>query len=266
MAPIFPRNHRLCTKVPIQVHMRNSDACAPVTLEVWNTRTQSLEEEAHVIPEEFAFMHIREKIQDIIKRECGEACRAVSMEHVIIVTIKSPYVPSVDLVDLPGIVGAPEDLKHRTSELVESQIAMHGQSSLFLATLRATLAPNSSVAMDIVQTKKLQDRTVGVFTMCDHAMALPDCKEAFLERLMPNPPPDSGLVNLDSYGWVCVMNANPECQNDVQHKESEGSACIHSMRLRQQAHAEDTFLKEKMADIYSAGVPPEFDSDSCNIN
>jgi hypothetical protein len=34
MMPIFPRNNRLCTRLPIHVRLRNADKCSPATLEV----------------------------------------------------------------------------------------------------------------------------------------------------------------------------------------------------------------------------------------
>jgi hypothetical protein len=248
MMPIFPRNHRLCTRLPVHVRLRNAEKFCPATLEVFNTRTHTTEEEAYVIPTEFGSVDVRDKMQEIISKEYGDVARAVSTERIIILTIRSPHVPSIDLIDMPGFVSTPEDLKNRTRKLVEQHISKHGQHSLFLATVRATVAPNTSVALDIVQSKKLQSRTVGVFSMCDHAVAVPDCRQAFLERLQARPPPDCGAVDLDPYGWVCVMNAKSSNKEDNDAQTNASFA-----RLKDQAFAEDEFMREKLPALLLSG-------------
>jgi hypothetical protein len=208
--------------------------------QVFNTRTNTTEDEAYVIPTEYAVVDARDKMQEILEREHGKVARAVSTERIIILTVKSPHVPSIDLIDMPGFVSTPEDMKTKTRQLIESHISKHGQYSLFLATGRAIVAPNMSVAMEIVQDKQLQDRTIGVFTMCDHAMALRDFPRPFLERLNVSPRDDSGAVALEPHGWVCVMDA----QEGNETEESERS---NFARLKQQALAEEACMSAKMA-------------------
>jgi sugar lactone lactonase YvrE len=146
-------------------------------------------------------------------------------------------------VDLPGLVTAPESTKVGTRRLVEDHLQKHGQYSLYLATVVATSAPNQSIAMEIVNKNKLEGNTIGVFTKCDHAMAIPDERELFQERLQSPPPANCGAVALAPYGWVCLMNANP-----TGSKEQSNFA-----RLKQQAVDEGEFMREKMPEVVEAG-------------
>ncbi len=239
MMPIFPYNHRMCTRLPIHVRLRNTHKCMPATLAVFNTRTNTPEGQAQVIPMEYGVVDVREKMQEIIEREHGNASRAVSTDCIIILTIQSPHVPTIDLIDMPGFVSTPDALRNNTRQLVESHIQSHGKYSLFLTVVRATVAPNTSFAMEIVQKHKLQDRTIGVFSMCDRAMDDPESSEEFLERLQHHP--ESGAVELKPHGWVCVMNRKPEAKDDA-----GGSTCANFARLRRQALAEDEFMCKKI--------------------
>jgi hypothetical protein len=243
MMPIFPRDRRLCTRLPIHVRLRNVDKCEAATLEVHNVKTGTTEEAPYIIPVEYGAIDVREKMQEIIEKEHGNAAGGVSTERVIILTVKSPWVPSIDLIDLPGLVTTPESMKQGTRQLIEDHIAKHGQYSLYLATVVATCAPNQSCAMEIVQSKQLAGKTIGVFTKCDHAMAIDDEKEMFEDRLKSPPAPDCGAVPLKPFGWICVKNAHSTSANDMNS----------FARLRQQAVDEDAFMRKKLPQVVAAG-------------
>ncbi len=248
MMPIFPRNQRLCTRMPIHVRLRNAHKSMPATLEVFNTQTNQTEEEAYVIPTEFGVTDVTAKMQEIIAKEHGDLARAVSTQRIIILTIEGPHVPSIDLIDMPGLVSAPTELKAQTAEIFDKHMAKFSPCSLFLATVRATTAPNTSLAIEMIQARGLHNRTVGVFTMCDHAMAIPDFQNAFLERIQPHPPVDCGAVALEPYGWVCVMNAPVDVQ-----QQSAVNTCANFARLKCQAAAEEAFMREKMPTAFQEG-------------
>jgi hypothetical protein len=80
--------------------------------------------------------------------------------------------PNLDLVDLPGLVathvqGEPDNMSAQTRQLVEEYLDCFTQHSLFLVTVPANAGPSQSIAMDIVQKRNLQDRTIGVLTKAD---------------------------------------------------------------------------------------------------
>jgi hypothetical protein len=93
MMPIFPRDRRFCTRLPIHVRLRNSDKCEPATLEVHNVNTGRTEEEPYVIPTAFGAVDVREKMQEIIQKEHGDVAGGVSTERIIILTIKRCHAP-----------------------------------------------------------------------------------------------------------------------------------------------------------------------------
>jgi hypothetical protein len=110
----------------------------------------------------------------------------------------------------------------------------------------ATIAPNLSTAMEVVETRKLQSKTIGVFTKCDKAMADEDDKETFLERLKSPPPRDCGAVELSPNGWVCVMNASvPAPSGPIENSSFS--------RLKQQAVDEEKFMRNKLPGVVRAG-------------
>ena len=257
MMPMFPRDKKFCTRLAIHVRLRNVDKCEPATLEVHNIKTGRTETEPYVIPTAFGVVDVRDKMHEIIEREQGNAAAGagagagaggVSTERIIILTIKSPYVPSIDMIDLPGLVMTPESTKQGTRQVVEDHIQKHGQYSVYLATVVSTLAPNQSPAMEIVKSKNLETKTIGVFTKCDHAMAIEDHSDMLVDRLRSLPAPDCGDVDLHPHGWVCVMNAATKSQSQSQ----SGSEC-NLARLRQQAVEEEVFMGDKMAGVVGAG-------------
>jgi hypothetical protein len=52
MIPIFPKDDNICTRLPIHVRLRNSDASSPTTLEVFNVSSNQTEQAPFVIPTE----------------------------------------------------------------------------------------------------------------------------------------------------------------------------------------------------------------------
>ncbi len=77
---------------------------------------------------------VRDKMKEILERENVQ----ISTERIIVVSVKSPYVPSIDLVDMPGLVTAPHQVKELTRQVVNEHITKHGAYSIFLATVPAS--------------------------------------------------------------------------------------------------------------------------------
>jgi hypothetical protein len=55
----------------------------------------------------------------------------------------------------------------QTTELMKSYMSENGNNSIYLAVVKATSAPNTSVAMQILHEANLYPKTLGVFTFCD---------------------------------------------------------------------------------------------------
>jgi len=139
-----------------------------------------------------------------------------------------------------GLVAAPSEARENTKALIEAHIAEHDHHSLYLLAVPASVAPNVSLAADLVLEKNLERRTVGVFTMCDE---LPRRKiDIFKKRLDAKAGEETGAVRLDPHGWVATMMAPIECD--------DGPLRV----LRRQAEAEEEWFKANMPDQLAEGT------------
>ena len=107
-----------------------------------------------------------------------DALRGVDDVHELVVRATGPELPSLDLVDMPGLVlapgrGEPGDLPCQTRAVLRAQVEAQGAHTLCLAAVKATQAPNSSSAMAFVHEHALQRCTCGVFTFCDELTEKP---------------------------------------------------------------------------------------------
>jgi len=237
MLPLFPRDANICTRLPIHVRLRYAETCQPATLEVFNKATNQTEEGPYVIPTSTGFIDVREKMEEILKKEQRGA---LSTDRSIILKVHSPNVASIDLVDLPGLVTSPAENRAASRQLVAEHIQKHGDYSMFLATVDASQAPNTSPAMELVEQHRLQAKTVGVFTMCDEAAKVAKKWDNFSKRMDGQDKGGEGTlgtVDLHPHGWVAVVNAEMNKEKDVSSNFA---------RLFLQASHEQKFLRQKM--------------------
>jgi len=172
MTPLLPRDDNICTRLPIHVRLRRSEQAQAPRLEIYNIETKTTERGPYVIAAQSGATDVSEEMRRILTEEQG-SLRGVSSNRIIILHITSPTVPFLDLIDMPGIVTAPSgnepsDMASQTSAVVKAHMqSEHGNNSLYLAVVKATSAPNASVAMQILHDANLYAKTFGVFTFCD---------------------------------------------------------------------------------------------------
>jgi len=181
-------------------------------------------------------------MDSIISRQ-NHSLTGVTRDFMIILEVQSPHVPSLDLVDLPGVVTAasanePEDMPQQTRALVEEHIRANHQHSLFLCVVQATMAPNASTGMQMLQQLGLLDRTIGVITMCDELAVRHHPKlRARLQQ-------QGDAVVLRPFGWVATMNC-----------PVPGKSIANYSALLEQAGAEAPFFVEQgMSDLIDSGL------------
>ena len=178
--------------------------------------------------------------------------RGVSSSRIIILHVTNPDVPFLDLVDMPGMVtvpsgNEPSDMASQTCALVNGHIqSEHGANSLYLAVVKSTIAPNVSVALQILHEANLYEKTVGVFTFCDE---LGRKNARRLEQWVRKPSDGQGAVALEPWGWVATTNAPPE--------DEQGNATVYAnncARLRAQAALElSTFRDMQLGQLLDDG-------------
>jgi hypothetical protein len=99
-------------------------------------------------------------------------------------------------------VGEPENMPQQTRDLVTAYIGQNQAHSMFLCTIDANTAPNSSAALALLRDKRVLDKTIGVITRCDRAALLPQ-KTQVKQRLAQT----GDAVVLKPHGYVATMNA-----------------------------------------------------------
>ncbi len=156
---------------------------------------------------------------------------------------------------MPGLVTVPSgdeplDMASQTSALVKRHIqSENGANSLYLAVVKANLAPNQSDALGILREANLYDKTFGVFTFCDELTAKTARR---LQQWVRHPSDGQGAVALEPWGWVATSNAPPD--------DEQGTPVVYANnyeRLRAQATAElstfrDMQLGQMMDDGYAS--------------
>jgi hypothetical protein len=103
--------------------------------------------------------------------------------HELIIEIASKDIPTIQMIDLPGIRESPESLRQATK-----QLAYHYSSkpeAIILCVVPATSSRlESSQAMGIVQELRRSDRTICVLTKCDEINMAKDVqRKKLVQRL-----------------------------------------------------------------------------------
>src|SRR5690349_4057943 len=101
----------------------------------------------------------------------------------------------------------------KTRQLVESYLDQSSEHSLYVVTVPANAGANQSIAMDIVQQRKLEQWTIGVLTKADLLDVAVDSddeeddvasKFQELRSKLAQTSPD--IVPLSAHGYVATMN------------------------------------------------------------
>ena len=207
------------------------------------------------IPQENGWLYVQERMEDLVS--CSDSHGLVN-DRSIVVEIRHPHVPSIDLVDLPGLAGSGEK-KAVIDKILQQQLdydARTGHHDMFLAVVPASgdVRPSTNMAVNFIQEKKLNDRTFGVFSKCDQT-----CDTEILKALVLNEntaqnetPEELGQVSLKS--WVACMLGPP--------KQGWGHLEVHNFeRLFKQTRNEMDFFGQgdnhmkALVEAKKAGIP-----------
>ena len=157
MMPLFPRSKSLCTSVPVKISTRCGAVPRPPTLEVWNTLTGEQVGRTRIIPLAPGAVDIRAAMADMIASQRA----AVSVDHELRIQIVSPTLPPMNLLDLPGLVSYPEDMRERTNGLVQRYMVDNLEHSLYVVVVKADSSPCKCGAMRHIEQLGVTERTVG---------------------------------------------------------------------------------------------------------
>ena len=152
--PLFPRDDKICTRMPIKLSLINSgDSESRVTLKFPGR-------DDLVVTEADAASAVGKLMSEVVPPGHGVIDEQLTIE------VRKPSVPTLDLVDLPGIVaasieGEPADMMSRTRALSERYLRDH--STIVVAVVPANITRvRDSQAIQLVQAAKKEEVTLGV--------------------------------------------------------------------------------------------------------
>ena len=230
LMPLFPRKRGLCTSAPVKVSIRRSPTALPAHLQIWDNKHDRPIGKPRIVPLNDGHVDVREAMAAAM---LGETCD-VTVDREVRLTIHSPTLPPMNLVDLPGLVQLPETLRKATHTLVDSYLSQHEKSSIFLVVVRADSSPRTSEALGIIMKRKLAASTVGVLTFCDKLDT--DEDHEILQQVLSNSTAQSKeCVPLKPHGYVATTN------REIRKVAGE----TNRSRLLAQARAEIRWFKEE---------------------
>lgn len=185
--PVFPKNTGLCTRCVTRVHLRR---CRPGEEEIYIAKVNRNTDV--MVPgsrRTVALYNICNDVQEMMNEIMeAEPSNAVSLNFEILVFIRLPYVPTINLADVPGFVVSDlssdkvtQKVVEAVEELAQSVITKEKDTSIFLYMLQAPMHPNQSRATALIKSNNIQDRTIGIYTKMD--LYVPGYGDDFLDHL-----------------------------------------------------------------------------------
>lgn len=206
--PLFPRDKSLCTRSVVRVQLRRR-LFSPATICIRDRTSRKLVPDTHVkfIAVERISEEVKHHMDMILEKEPGNL---ISITREVVVTINAPFVPNLDLLDLPGIVslnpsidGVKQDVALATEQLAESILKAEKQHSIFLLVVDVRSNINHSRAVELIRRNALQQQTIGVFTKLDCYQTEDDRDDsAVWDKLH-----DRSL--LVEHGWLLTASRRP---------------------------------------------------------
>jgi len=173
--PVFPRQKRFCTRIPIHLRLRRSHS-SQATLCVYKIdgTKHTLEGQPKKMPQENGWWWVQEEMLRLVKEADSTTTSQNGIVHdkIIVLEVQRPDIPVIDLVDFPGLTSVPQAKAEAVQALLRRHVdedARSGGHSMYLAVVPASgdVRPNTDLAMRFIQENHLEDKTFGVFSKCD---------------------------------------------------------------------------------------------------
>ncbi|GBG30510.1 Dynamin [Hondaea fermentalgiana] len=236
MRDIFPRDSRFCTRMPVRLMLRTSRHQNQVTIRVKNLDTGEIVRETDPricvtgdqTDEPFS-SQVAELIREFISKEHPEDnFRHVVINREVQIEIRAPSVPTIDLVDLPGMVTAPEAAREATMSITKRMLRQEHVLVLAVVSARSESLHNNGIWPLLREAKK---PTVVVLTRVD----MPGGEENLKARLERDPAVMPDDVKVD-----CVVPvANRDTRKHVDMTSLRDSFAQEVIALRKACDSED---------------------------
>lgn len=220
---VFPRHRDVCTKRPIKLQLKQVSSPEAALVQVlYKDTCVSLQSTDDILGQ----------VEGIMKD-----LHTITVDEIVIKICKMD-VPTIELVDLPGIQMYPPELYQQTTQLVNSYI--NAPDTLVLCVVDATIPSlDSSVAIKAVRDADKLPRTILALTKADLIQDEESIVEQIFERVLGNSAELKDLAGLAG----CVAVVNRVSQDN--------------MTLLEAASAEQDNFSKLFADPAEAYAPPE---------
>ena len=261
LMPLFPRSRAMCTCVPVKIDIRRTSDPLPASLQPWDTTRNEAIGKPRLVPLDDGHVDVREAMAEGLQGEDSD----VASNRELRLTIMSPSLPPMSLVDLPILVSYPETLRQETQALVNKYVSDHGSNSIFLVVVRADSSPRTSESVRIVMQSKLENRTIGVLTFCDKLHT--DEDHELLRQVLSNSKESKECVALEPFGYVATTNQEPRKKQNENNRSRLLAQARNEIRwFEEEGYAEEiaagivttTALIRKIGTMYSRYVQETF--------
>lgn len=220
--PLFPKNRTRCTTCPIRVQLRrNPRQITTVCIRRRETGGEHLNSKSIIAMEHISIQVNRLMTYITTILEPGVL---VSTKYEIVICIQQPFVPNLDVVDLPGLVGANlnanQDLVKVTAELANSVITKEKDRSVFLLVMDCRAQTNHTIAMELIRTGRIEAQTIGVMTKLDMYHPEEEDTDSVSDPLLQKLVGKSEMLTTN--GWLLCSNRIPArdtYKNDIDRLE-----------------------------------------------
>ena len=200
--PVFPRNARICTKMPIHLKLKPSKTESDVS---YSYEFQGVKRETNKY-------NICSEIEKIMNKLDSNT---ISNE-IITVTICDANLPHFEFIDLPGIVAYPQNISTLTYNMAEQFILK--PDTIILCVIPATTPRLTSyVPIALIKKHNKEKDTILVLTMCDRVQES-NIYELIVSRLIGE---SDEFENSTYAGCTAVINRSDNSQTLIENNIKE---------------------------------------------
>lgn len=206
---ILPNGKSIVTRTPIHLRLIHTKDSKTIFVDFFdNSDSQKIISSFQVDAIQTSneqLMPIRDEITRLTEQRAGRSKNVVDVP--IDIRIRSPDVPNLSIIDLPGLTnialtdeGQPENIKENIEQMLIKYIK--NPRTIILAIISATIDVESDMGLGLIKTYDPEfKRTIGVITKVDML------KDSNVEQYL------SGNISRNlrlGYGYYCVRNRSSE--------------------------------------------------------
>jgi dynamin 1-like protein len=208
---ILPNGKSIVTRTPIHLRLINELSRKNILIEFYEKSSIISQFEIDIDHKSTDLFSIREQILFLTEKYAGKSKNVI--DRPIEIKIKSPNVPNLSIIDLPGLTnialtdkGQPKQIKQNIEEMLIKYI--NNPRTIILSIIPATIDVESDMGLGLIKKYDSNfERTIGVITKIDLL------KDSDIIRYLKN------SISKDlslAYGYYAIRNrSSNEIENDV---------------------------------------------------